>query len=532
VTDSKVLTGSSSYLLLPILLAAAVLRLDGLRNRGLVYWDEGKFALEGIRLLSVLRAFPAIGATSIAGKAVGTAKPMHALFIAAAYQLGGVHDSAPLFLDASASIVGVAVLYLFTTDLFNRRVGLVAATLLAVSGYDLVYARSALSESDATLLYLVSVWLWWRAFYRTEGATATRLMLASGVALGAAFTTNYRISVYACPLAVFAILATIRSKEGPRRAYLTFIGGVATLMLPILWECIGLFARSHGVVLFRSEITNRPTTYWSEVVYQIHGGKQAAFRFDPLLYLRWYVIRQGWLMSILTVFGIVSCILRRTLAHRLTLSLVVAPFALFTFAAFIVPRNLDAMLPMCSILAALGLIDCLDAVVPRAAFGASLIVTTISIAIVCASLAVSLLTVRSGFVRAALALQRVRTNDAIIDDEVMEFYLRDSGVGCDGQRLPNHIGGLRADVASGARFAFVTSTSHVAAAYLAHHAPLIARFHILGNAYTAEDLISSENGLAPTTGGQEWISMYSLVHLRVPTTGRLHHVTCVLDRVV
>ena len=59
-----------------ILAVAAALRLAELANRGFIYWDEGKFALEGVRMAALLRSIGGAQWTESVGKTIGTAKPM------------------------------------------------------------------------------------------------------------------------------------------------------------------------------------------------------------------------------------------------------------------------------------------------------------------------------------------------------------------------------------------------------------------------------------------------------------------------
>src|SRR5947209_15846356 len=95
-----------------------------------------------------------------AAKAIGTAKPTHALLIALSFALLGIHDYSALLLNALASVLAVILVYRIAAMLFDSTVGLLAALVLAVSEYDIIYARSALSESDANALLLLGVLLW------------------------------------------------------------------------------------------------------------------------------------------------------------------------------------------------------------------------------------------------------------------------------------------------------------------------------------------------------------------------------------
>src|SRR5947209_1304121 len=357
----RIVLDSSWVRLLPILALAGLLRFDGLSHRGLLYWDEGKFTLEGIRLLSVLQALPHLGPGVLAGKAVGTAKPTHALLIALSYAVLGVHDYAPLMLDALAGVLQVAVLFLLGRELFGARVGLTAAAILAVSGYDIIYARSALSESDAGLCFLIGVLLWWRARNRDDGSTRAMGYLWAGIVLGLGFTINYRLIVYI--VALVCTDAIMRRRRLP--ALLCLVAGLA--VAPVLWEVIGIAAQARGAVLFRGEISYRTSTYFGEVLYQLHSRKQSVIRFSPLPYVEWFVVRQGVLLTILLLAGVIQAAVERSVRWMVPLALTLVPYGVYSFAPYIVPRNLDAALPFAALLSAAGLIRLVQRVSPRRA---------------------------------------------------------------------------------------------------------------------------------------------------------------------
>ncbi|MBV9279698.1 MAG: glycosyltransferase family 39 protein [Chloroflexi bacterium] len=502
------------WLMLPILTLGLLLRFDSLPQRGLIYWDEGKFALEGIRLLSVIQALPDVHPGALAGKAVGTAKPTHALLIALSYLLLGIHDYAPLLLDGTASIVEVCVLYGLGRELFDARVGLVAASLLAISDYDVVYARSALSESDADLLFLLGVLLWWNGRWREWDGTAGRrtgwgLCLAAGVLMGAAFSTNYRLLVYIATLGL--VDAVMWWRRGGRHNVPSAVAWAAGLALvPALWQAAGMAAQTHGVVLFRSETTYRPTTYVGEVLYQLHGGKQAVLRFDPLLYPQWYVVRQGWPVLLLLLAGLAMAAIKRSPAGMICAALVLVPYAIYAFAPFIVPRNLDAALPFAALLSAGALAALTDMIRRRWIAHAALAVSAILLTLAGARQAWPLTEVRSGFARAADYIQQHGGSGAFVVNEVMVFYLRDPGRGCDAPTLPVEPASLGQDDGLAGDYAVIDRYSSAAARFLSARARLAARYPTLGPASLSEDLIASENGLPPSTRRPERVDVYAL----------------------
>lgn len=531
----RVLPRYAEWLLLPIVGLASVLRFDMLVKRGLLYWDEGKFALEGVRIRSVLISLPVVHPAVLAGKAIGTAKPGHALLIALSYALFGVHDYAPLLMNATASVLQVVVLFFLARQLFGPNVALLAAAFLAVAGYDIVYARSALSESDANLLFLASVLVWstickpWAADFRPDRPAWSGIVLPA-VMLGAAFTVNYRLIVFIA-VVVPADLVIRWKREGwlavTRAAALWAVG---LSLLPLAWQVIGVLAQSRGVILFRGEIDYLPTSYFHEVLYQLHGGKQSVFRFSPFPYLQWYAHRQGWLAFALLLLGLGIATFNRSTRWVLPASLVLIPYAVYVFAPFIVPRNLAAALPFAALLSAAALARVLDHLRVRRA---RVIAGTLAAASVVAFgvlQAWPLTNVRSGFAQAAIYLEQHGSSGAIVQNEIMRFYLRDQGRGCDAPPLPAQVASLAQEDGVGGDYAVVDNYFSLPSLYLAHHAQVVARFPTSGTATLNEDLVASEDGVPPGSQHQHFVDVFPLDNLHLAGRRLVRPQVCTLDQ--
>jgi len=145
-----------------------------------------------------------------------------------------------------------------------------------------------------------------------------------------------------------------------------WIAGFA--VAPCVWQLIDFLARARGTVLFRSEITHQPTTYFGEALYQIHGGKQSEVVFGPLPYLQWYVAYQGWILAALLALGMVLALRLRSFAWLAALCPVVVPYLLYIWAPIIVPRNLAATVPFTAILIAAALVLAVRRVATSAGF--------------------------------------------------------------------------------------------------------------------------------------------------------------------
>jgi 4-amino-4-deoxy-L-arabinose transferase-like glycosyltransferase len=476
-----------------------------------VYWDEGKFALEGLRIEAALHSLFTSGGAVVAGKAVGTAKPTHALLIGLAYAIFGVHDYAALYLDAACSVAGVAVLYLIARRLFGVPVALLAALLLAVSEYDVIYARSVLSESDATLILLCGALVW--------VGVRERVLLGIGCAgllMGLAFTANYRLIVYIGAIVAFDVAWTWRQRGWRQAAERGASWLVGLAIAPLAWQLVDLVTRAHGLVLFRNEMTGSRTWYLRESIYQLHQGKQSVMHFNPLAYLRWYVWRSGPWMLILVIAGITRALWLRSFAWLAMAVPVVVPFFIYMLAPFIVPRNLDAALPFASTLAAAAVITAVDWF--WSARLRLLLILAAAVVLTGAGAAMSwrLTAERSGYAQAAAYVERHGAGRAVASNETVVFYLRGSGPHCWAPNLRSSVLRLSADARSGYQYVILDHFSWNLAWLVRARMPRLVRLPALGPISVGENLLASENGHDEANIKPMYINIYRLEASRLP----------------
>ena len=478
---------------------AAILRLAALPSRGLIYWDEAKFLLEGVRLETAFHLMTGAHGTLPAAKAIGTAKPTHALLIAVSFVILGVQDSSALYVNAVASIIAVVLVYRIASTLWDTTVGLVAALVVAVSEYDVIYARSALSESDANALLLLGVLLWLRERCGPSGKRLSpALVTGAALVFGLAFTTNYRIVVYAAVIIGFDLLHGLKPRGWSGNIVRVVQWLTGFLFVPVLWEIVDSIARARGTVLFRSEITRRPATYLSEVVYQIHEGKQSRVLFGPLPYVQWYVAYQGWILTALLVLGIVLALRARSFAWLTVLCPVAVPYLLYVWAPVIVPRNLAAAVPFTAMLIAAALVTVVRRLVPNHAR---------QIALLAAALAVSaqegiqtwrLSAERSGLTLAARYVAAHGGTKVLSTSEVAAFYLRATNRGrCAAVRVPHSLPVLAADIQAGYSYAVIDHVGGPSSRFIYDHMRAVARYQTTRTTAIGENLIAAENTHPP-----------------------------------
>lgn len=515
--------------LIAIAFLAAFLRFSRLTDRGLFFWDEAKFALEGIRMEQGLRMVAGLHASLASGKPVGSAKPGHALLIGVSYAITGVHDYAPLLMNAACSVVACVVLAALGWRLFGREAGIVAGLLLAVSEYDILYARSALSESDATMLLLIGVAIWvWPVSERGRPAAGSRLLL-SAVVLGAAFSTNYRLVVYLVTLVAVDLIWSLKHDGLYAVARRASVWVPGLLVVPAAWLLVGVWAGAHGPPLFFNEITGRRASYAAEVIYQLHQGKQSVIRFDPAVYVAWYVNRNGVAASALLGVGLAWCLLRPRLTRIVVVALVLVPYLAYTFAPFIVPRNLVAALPFAALTASMGLVETARRWPPVRRPLLAILPVTLALVVIGGSMSWRLTKERSGFVAAARTVQH-GGGRALSSTEVMAFYLRRPGGTCSSPAVPLQLRVLAAEKRAGYRLAVLEQHHNSPITDFIHaHGKLLASWPVFGGPDIGESPVASENGTWPNPDGKaELVYLFDISGLPLPAPRSAHPEVCVL----
>jgi hypothetical protein len=333
---------------------------------------------------------------------------------------------------------------------------------------------------------------------------------------------------------VLAIDVAMAYRVAGRRTAAARLGvwAVGLVVPPALWQLAGMVAQSHGLVLFRGEIIRDPLPYWREVLYQLHQGKQSILHFNPVIYLQWWVLRQGWLASLLLLGALIRAAWARTAPWLLPAALVLCPYVIYAFAPFVVPRNLVPALPFASILVAALLADAAGWI-RRYGPAVATLVALLALGIGAYD-SWQLTDVRSGF---ALAARYVEAHDggrALTSSEIMVFYLRGSGPTCNAPAMPYASGDLRTFIREGYRVAVLDRHNNSnLTAIVRRVEPLLIRFPTLGHVHLGESLISSENSNPPAGDTRtEYVRVYSLDPGRLPPPGQGGHpAPCRRDRV-
>lgn len=364
--------------LLPILVLAAALRLWGLSSMPVLYFDSGAYLGEGHFLQSAaLRAadaviHPAPGAPTnplqrvvqavqdgTAGHPPDLAKPGHAILLAIAMLLLGTSTFvAGGAVSAIAGIGTVAATYALGALGWGRRVGIVAALLLAISGQHLVYSREPLVESDGLVFATLAGLVYLRQVLQPRGGSFRGLLLV-GLLVGTSFACNNRYTFWPASLGIVELL--LWRQRGWRSWQPTVLRGVALLVGFVIPLSV-----IEGAYLVATAIGHAygATMDWVDYPHQIVNfyrmNPPSRLRFDQWpTYFSDVAFMEGLPVLALLVLGVIILLVRRswTRADVLLASSLLVPLFLFTVysSGEIRMRNFSLALPWLMLTVGLGL---------------------------------------------------------------------------------------------------------------------------------------------------------------------------------
>lgn len=165
-------------------------------------------------------------------------------------------------LSVASGSLTVVFVYLLGRSMYNRKVGLIAGTVFAFNGFDILYSRLAQQEAFEILLMSASVYFFWTG---VAGRRSLPRAVASGAFLGVAIDTKYIALVLPLAYTVYFLWAgqdwrrlRLLKREWWRqllsREYAVLLASALLLVLPVLyilhqngvdvlyWQLVGRFA--------------------------------------------------------------------------------------------------------------------------------------------------------------------------------------------------------------------------------------------------------------------------------------------------
>ncbi len=148
------------WLILPILLLASVLRLYRLDSvPPSPYWEEVALGYDAYSIAQTGKDHHGNAYPIVAFPSYGDFKPSGYFYAIVPFvKLLGLSILAVRLPSALAGILSVALLYLISKELFDEKVGLVAASVLAISPWAIQFSRGGWEVNFALMLILVGTW--------------------------------------------------------------------------------------------------------------------------------------------------------------------------------------------------------------------------------------------------------------------------------------------------------------------------------------------------------------------------------------
>jgi 4-amino-4-deoxy-L-arabinose transferase-like glycosyltransferase len=361
----------SFCLLLAILILGGYLRFHGAEQRGPSFFDEGIYTLEGkwiytfskalastlkrkmeeVRLRQNLYSFEGEARRfqeSIEGEPPVWGRPGFSLLTGICMGLLGPRINATHLVSAFFGTLSILGVFLLGRAMFDDRVGLLAALLLAISGYHLVYSVTGLADGPAMCFALFAFYLYYKSKIREgRGRGGYLFAVLAGVGCGVAFAVHDRMLYVFLVLLLNEGIDFIRGKDQRKKRLKKIAVLGSAFLLPI-----GLFEFPYylGMIILRHFGKTLPfRTYFEELFthhifnffdffavsllelkkypeFQDAGSRLWNFVTYPYLFMRF----DGVVFCLLFLAGSAAAFLQRRYEDRLLWVWLLVPFFLFS----------------------------------------------------------------------------------------------------------------------------------------------------------------------------------------------------------
>ncbi len=197
----KTLFFDKNLLLWIIIFSAAFLRLYRIQDYMTFLGDEGRDVLVVYNILH--GKFTLLGPTaSVGGFFLG---PIYYYFMVPFLWLFNYNPVGPAVMVALFGIATVGLLYKFSTEFFNKKVGLIASALYAISPLVISYSRSSWNPNLVPFFSLLSLYVLYKAIKDKKSI----LFLICGILLGISMQLHYLAFFLGAIIFVYLLTASI-----------------------------------------------------------------------------------------------------------------------------------------------------------------------------------------------------------------------------------------------------------------------------------------------------------------------------------
>jgi len=237
----------TNILLLVILSLAAFLRLYRIQDYMTFLGDEGRDVLVAYNILH--GHLTLLGPTSsVGGFFLG---PIYYYFMAPFLLLFNYNPVGPAVMVALFGIATVWLIYKFCSDLFNSKIGIIAAILYAISPLVISYSRSSWNPNPLPFFALLALYTLYKASQKNSG----KLFFLVGILLGVAMQLHYLTLFLGAVVFVYIILSKeIENKKEWVRMFLVSAKQNVLVFVGFLigWSPLLAFELRHNFLDFKN----------------------------------------------------------------------------------------------------------------------------------------------------------------------------------------------------------------------------------------------------------------------------------------
>jgi len=190
-----------NIILLVILVLASFLRLYRIQDYMTFLGDEGRDVLVAYNILH--GHLTLLGPTSsVGGFFLG---PIYYYFMAPFLLLFNYNPVGPAVMVALFGIATVWLIYKFCSELFNKKIAIIASALYAISPLVLIYSRSSWNPNPLPFFALLTLYV----LYKALDKNSTKLFLLVGFLLGISLQLHYLTLFLGVIVFAYVILAQV-----------------------------------------------------------------------------------------------------------------------------------------------------------------------------------------------------------------------------------------------------------------------------------------------------------------------------------
>ena len=253
--------------------------------------------------------------------------------------------------------------------MFTPKIAIVAGTLFAFSSYHIIYSRSALTVSLATLFIITGIYFYLRAnelFIKSDRLINSSLFLA-GLCIGYGYSCHYNLF-----WAIFMMLLTellflfvfVSSKYTIFTKAKRFLLLFFSILLPLLfWELLTIIAK---IFLFYKGENLILRTYFEQISDTFFGVGGLGFSFNEAnYYIKFLFHYEGVIIILFSIIGGILLIPR--LKDRIDYSILFLfsyiPLGMYSFYGYKTPHAIVTILPFIALSSSVGIVFIYDKII-------------------------------------------------------------------------------------------------------------------------------------------------------------------------